>query len=226
MQSENPKVQQIIDWVLEHPGSLLPEIEKGTDVVGVASYLTYLTRNGRLVRTGDKNHYRYRVAEESDLLLTQSSGTHGEVMNNDAAGGREVMAQYISVVCPHCGKEAARLRLGESHLVASNHSVESVQLSPEEQAKLKSIKNLDLTVRTLNCLDLIEPEIKTVGDLIQFTKAELLRTKNFGRVCLNEVCATLENMNLSLARYPRLRRWNEQTKTYDIIPNEYGPVED
>jgi hypothetical protein len=193
MQSESPKVQQIIDWVLEHPGSLLPEIEKGTDVVGVASYLNYLTRNGRLVRTGDKQHYRYRVAEESDLLLMQSNGTHGEVMNNDAAGGREMMAPYICIVCPHCGKEAARLRFGKP---------EAEKLSAEDTVKAMPIDALGLSVRTSHCIDNLHPKPKTVGELIRHTQRSLSRGKKFGVRPLNELIQVLANMNLSLAQEP------------------------
>jgi len=75
--------QKIINWLAEHPNSLLPEIDKGINFAGVASYLGYLTKNGTLVRTGEKTKWRYRVAEESDHPPAQSNGVHGEVMNSD-----------------------------------------------------------------------------------------------------------------------------------------------
>ena len=129
------------------------------------------------------------------------------------------MVNYITVVCPHCGKEVARLRLGESQPSASDS-----QPDPTEEVKLQPISALNLNTRTYNCLKYAD--IMTIGDLIQRTELEIFRLKNMGRVTLKNLCLVLANMNLSFARYPRLRRWNEQTKTYDIIPNEYGASED
>ena len=48
-----------------------------------------------------------------------------------------------------------------------------------------SVEELELSVRSYNCLK--NANIQTIGDLVQKTEAEMLRTKNFGRKSLNEI---------------------------------------
>ena len=67
----------------------------------------------------------------------------------------------------------------------------------------RSIDGLDLTVRSSNCLK--AENIYRVGDLIQFTETELLRTPNLGRKSLNEIKAVLATMGLTLGT--RLQDW-------------------
>ncbi|MHB1606738.1 MAG: DNA-directed RNA polymerase subunit alpha [Leptospirales bacterium] len=61
---------------------------------------------------------------------------------------------------------------------------------------MRNVMDLELSVRASNCLK--NADIRTVGDLIQKTEVELLKTKNFGRKSLNEIKAVLSNMGLSL----------------------------
>ncbi len=60
----------------------------------------------------------------------------------------------------------------------------------------RSIDELDLSVRSYNCLK--NAGIETVRDLVQKTEPELLKTKNFGRKSLNEIKELLADMNLTL----------------------------
>ncbi len=60
----------------------------------------------------------------------------------------------------------------------------------------RSVEELELSVRSYNCLK--NANIQTIGELIQKTEAEMLRTKNFGRKSLNEIKEILANMGLSL----------------------------
>ncbi len=69
----------------------------------------------------------------------------------------------------------------------------------EEEANMdlyKTIEDLDLSVRSKNCL--VNAEIKYVGELVAKTEGEMLRTKNFGRKSLNEIKILLKNMGLHL----------------------------
>jgi len=59
----------------------------------------------------------------------------------------------------------------------------------------KEITDFDLSVRTSNCLN--AANIKTLGDLAQKTREEMLQTKNFGKKCLQELEDLLGSMNLS-----------------------------
>ena len=61
-----------------------------------------------------------------------------------------------------------------------------------------SIEKLDLSIRARRCMENLE--IRTVGDLIRHSEAELLASKNFGQTSLNEVRRKLEAFGLSLRR--------------------------
>src|SRR4030095_4241398 len=60
----------------------------------------------------------------------------------------------------------------------------------------RSVEELELSVRSYNCLK--NANIQTIGELVQKTEAEMLKTKNFGRKSLNEIKEILANMGLSL----------------------------
>ncbi len=61
---------------------------------------------------------------------------------------------------------------------------------------LKKVDELELSVRSANCLK--NDNIVYIGDLIQKTEAEMLRTPNFGRKSLNEIKEVLATMGLHL----------------------------
>jgi DNA-directed RNA polymerase subunit alpha len=71
----------------------------------------------------------------------------------------------------------------------------------EEAAKLnenldKSVDELELSVRSANCLQ--NANIRYIGELVQKTEAEMLKTKNFGRKSLKEIKEILAEMGLTL----------------------------
>ena len=61
---------------------------------------------------------------------------------------------------------------------------------------LRKVDELELSVRSANCLK--NDNIVYIGDLIQKTEAEMLRTPNFGRKSLNEIKEVLSSMGLKL----------------------------
>lgn len=67
----------------------------------------------------------------------------------------------------------------------------------------RSVDELELSVRSANCLQ--NANIRTIGDLVQRTEAEMLKTKNFGRKSLKEIKEILAEMGLSLGL--RLDDW-------------------
>jgi DNA-directed RNA polymerase subunit alpha len=78
----------------------------------------------------------------------------------------------------------------------------------EEQAKLnenlwKSVDELELSVRSANCLQ--NANIRYIGELVQKTESEMLKTKNFGRKSLKEIKEILAEMGLSLGM--KLEGW-------------------
>ncbi|MEW5979707.1 MAG: DNA-directed RNA polymerase subunit alpha [Acidobacteriota bacterium] len=60
----------------------------------------------------------------------------------------------------------------------------------------RSVEELELSVRSYNCLK--NANIKTIGELVQKTESEMLKTKNFGRKSLNEIKEILASMGLGL----------------------------
>ena len=60
----------------------------------------------------------------------------------------------------------------------------------------RTVEDLELSVRSANCLK--NANIAYIGELVQRTEAEMLKTKNFGRKSLNEIKQLLEEMELSL----------------------------
>ena len=61
---------------------------------------------------------------------------------------------------------------------------------------MRSVDELELSVRSYNCLK--KTNIETIGELVQKTEAEMLKTKNFGRKSLNEIKEILADMSLTL----------------------------
>ncbi len=60
----------------------------------------------------------------------------------------------------------------------------------------RSVDELELSVRAYNCLK--NANIRTIGELVQRTEQDMLRTKNFGRKSLNEIKELLGRMGLQL----------------------------
>ena len=71
---------------------------------------------------------------------------------------------------------------------------------------LKKVDELELSVRSANCLK--NDNIIYIGDLVQKTEAEMLRTPNFGRKSLNEIKEVLASRGLTLGA--RLENWPPQ----------------
>jgi DNA-directed RNA polymerase subunit alpha len=71
-----------------------------------------------------------------------------------------------------------------------------VEDEPLNENLYRSVSELELSVRSINCLQ--NAKIETIGDLVQKSEQEMLKTKNFGRKSLNEIKVILTDMGLSL----------------------------
>ncbi len=76
------------------------------------------------------------------------------------------------------------------------HEEERASDLPFNKNLLRKVDELELSVRSANCLK--NDNIVYIGDLVQKTEAEMLRTPNFGRKSLNEIKELLAQMGLSL----------------------------
>jgi DNA-directed RNA polymerase subunit alpha len=85
----------------------------------------------------------------------------------------------------------------------------------------RSVEELELSVRSYNCLK--NANIQTIGDLVQKTEAEMLRTKNFGRKSLNEIKEILGGLGLSFGM-----RFDSQGRLVGPVggPPPLGPLTD
>ena len=76
-----------------------------------------------------------------------------------------------------------------------------IEEKPAEEAKTnenlnRRVDELELSVRSANCLQ--NANIKYIGELVQKSEMEMLKTKNFGRKSLNEIKEILSEMGLGL----------------------------
>lgn len=84
---------------------------------------------------------------------------------------------------------------------------------PLNENLFRSVEELELSVRSANCLQ--NANIHLIGELVQRTESEMLKTKNFGRKSLKEIKEILADMGLSLGmridNWPQmLERWKQQ----------------
>lgn len=88
---------------------------------------------------------------------------------------------------------------------------EAEKETQEERLKLfeklnKGVNELELSVRSINCLQ--NAYIQSIGELVQKTESEMLKTKNFGRKSLNELKEILEEMGLAFGM--DIRGWTPE----------------
>ena len=95
---------------------------------------------------------------------------------------------------------------------------ELIEEEPKPNENLfKTIGELELSVRAANCLK--NANIRYIGELVQRSESEMLKTKNFGRKSLNEIKQILGDMGLSLGM--KLERWTPpETQTEQAAEKE------
>ncbi len=104
--------------------------------------------------------------------------------------------------------------LKEQMTIFINFNEDQIEQAEEEKADVKEVKSvnpnlsksvedLELSVRSANCLR--NAQITYIGELVQKTEAEMLKTKNFGRKSLNEIKQLLQQMELSLGM--KIDKW-------------------
>jgi DNA-directed RNA polymerase subunit alpha len=137
-----------------------------------------------------------RVGQATDYeKLTLEVWTNGAVTPRDAVGlAAKLLRDHLSIFVNIEDDESS--------------DEQPVEISDQDREmymdKLnKSVDELELSVRSYNCLK--NANIKTIGELVQKTESEMLKTKNFGRKSLNEIKEILAGMGLSLGM--KLDNW-------------------
>ncbi len=135
-----------------------------------------------------KVSYKVENTREGQVLdydkLSMTIETDGSVTGEDAvAFAARILQDQLGVF----------VNFDEPQKDVEEESVTELAFNP---ALLKKVDELELSVRSANCLK--NDNIVYIGDLIQKTEAEMLRTPNFGRKSLNEIKEVLASMGLHL----------------------------
>lgn len=108
--------------------------------------------------------------------------------------------------------------------------VEEEEVNQEEDVNenlFRPVSDLELSVRSANCLQ--NAKINLIGELVQKTDGEMLKTKNFGRKSLNEIKAILSGMGLNLGMkldfFPPTQEFDEEAEKTDSPEEEETSTE-
>ena len=139
-----------------------------------------------------------RVGQELDYdKLTLTIDTDGTVAPEDALAYAARILQDQLQLFVHFDEAAIRTAapamIGAPAMAAEAVAADTNQLN---RYLHKKVDELELSVRSANCLK--NDNIIYIGDLVQKTEAEMLRTPNFGRKSLNEIKEVLASMGLRL----------------------------
>jgi DNA-directed RNA polymerase subunit alpha len=137
-----------------------------------------------------------RVGQELDYdKLTLTIETDGTVTPEDALAYAARILQDQLQLFVHFDEALAQSSQLIGIAVPSPAEVAS-DTNQINRYLLKKVDELELSVRSANCLK--NDNIIYIGDLVQKTEAEMLRTPNFGRKSLNEIKEVLSSMGLRL----------------------------
>lgn len=140
-----------------------------------------------------------RVGQELDYdKLTLTVETDGTITPEDglAYAARILQDQLQLFVHFDDGLVAASSTVGHAAPAMGGHVEPAQDTNQINRYLLKKVDELELSVRSANCLK--NDNIIYIGDLVQKTEAEMLRTPNFGRKSLNEIKEVLSSMGLRL----------------------------
>jgi DNA-directed RNA polymerase subunit alpha len=113
-----------------------------------------------------------------------------EVWTNGAISPADAIGQAAKLLKDHMS-----IFINFEELPESAEEPAERALSQMNEVLNRSVEELELSVRSYNCLK--NANIQTIGDLVQKTEAEMLRTKNFGRKSLNEIKEILSGLGLT-----------------------------
>src|SRR6266567_309447 len=135
-----------------------------------------------------KVSYKVENTREGQILdydkLTMTIETNGAISPEDAvAFAARILQDQLNVF----------VNFEEPRKEVAQEIIPDLAFNP---AFLKKVDELELSVRSANCLK--NDNIVYIGDLVQKSEAEMLRTPNFGRKSLNEIKEVLAQMGLHL----------------------------
>ncbi|MBE2243668.1 MAG: DNA-directed RNA polymerase subunit alpha [Burkholderiaceae bacterium] len=140
-----------------------------------------------------------RVEQRTDLdKLVMEIVTNGAISPEEAIrASAKILVEQIAVF--------AQIDIGEAG-IGGEAAFQPPRAGVFDPILLRPVDELELTVRSANCLK--AENIYYIGDLIQRTETELLKTPNLGRKSLNEIKEVLASRGLTLGG--RLENWPPQ----------------
>jgi DNA-directed RNA polymerase subunit alpha len=156
-----------------------------------------------------------RLGQMTDYdKLTLEVWTNGAVSPQDSIGfAAKLLKDHMSIF------------INFEEVLEVSEEVSERGLDKMNEVLNRSVEELELSVRSYNCLK--NANIQTIGELVQKTEAEMLRTKNFGRKSLNEIKEILANMGLSLGmRIDAHGRLVAPPPSAAGMPMDLGPDDD
>lgn len=164
-------------------------LEQSVDVIPVDSLFSP-------VRRVNYNVTDARVGQHTDYdKLTLEVWTDGSVQPDDAVA---FAAKIL--------KEQVTIFINFDEGFEPDIEEEEVEVPEFNDNLLRPVDELELSVRSQNCLQ--NANLKYIGDLVQKTESEMLKTKNFGRKSLKEIKDLLEGLGLELGM--KLDNWPPQ----------------
>jgi DNA-directed RNA polymerase subunit alpha len=142
-----------------------------------------------------------RVGQQTDYdKLTLEVWTNGAVQPADAvAYAAKILKEQLSIFINFEEEAESLMREDDGE-------------EPLNENLFRTVEELELSVRSANCLQ--NANIRLIGELVQRSEQEMLKTKNFGRKSLKEIKEILAEMGLSLGMridsWPQmLERWKQ-----------------
>jgi DNA-directed RNA polymerase subunit alpha len=144
-----------------------------------------------------------RVGQQTDYdKLVLEVWTNGAVRPSDAvAFAAKIMKEQLSIW------------INFEETEETSYQAPGLDEEPLNENLFRSVDELELSVRSANCLQ--NANITLIGELVQKTEQDMLKTKNFGRKSLKEIKEILSTMGLGLGmkfdNWPQmLERWKQQ----------------
>jgi DNA-directed RNA polymerase subunit alpha len=156
-----------------------------------------------------------RLGQMTDYdKLTLEVSTNGAISPQDAIGhAAKLLKDHMTIFINF-----------EETVEPSEEQTEGTTDRSSDQLN-RSVEELELSVRSYNCLK--NAGIQTIGELVQKTEAEMLRTKNFGRKSLSEIKEILGSMGLGLGMKPDASGRLQAPPPSSInMMSDMGPEED
>ncbi len=162
----------------------LPEQEVG--VISTDSVFSPVRRvrfHTEDMRVGQKTNY--------DRLIM-------EVWTNGTIKPEDALVEASLILRKHLNPFVMYQELGEDQVTLSKPRIEAVVPADSKMTEMNSkpVSVLNLSVRASNCLE--AARIRTIGELVSRTEADLLRFRSFGKTSLHEVQRKLEEAGLGL----------------------------